>query len=226
MNIAIISPEFPPFTNWGGIATFNLGLAQILSSLGYKVFVFTCNPSDTLRKIDNKDKFTVIYVPFKTENKIFNFIYYRIPFGVIRSFLKRFIPHLIFVIDWNVFSLLYFREYHKKYKFDAIHSPSYDFPAFLIRLFYKEPISYLYLQGLQSSINKYNRPNTDDRLLSLLEHKFIQFKTGRYIACSKNVKDYVSKLFPQLSENVSILPNFIDPNIYINYKKLNFPYIS
>jgi glycosyltransferase involved in cell wall biosynthesis len=39
LNICIISQEFPPYTNWGGIAVYNSELADAYSALGHRVTV-------------------------------------------------------------------------------------------------------------------------------------------------------------------------------------------
>jgi glycosyltransferase involved in cell wall biosynthesis len=39
LNICIISQEFPPYTNWGGIAVYNSELSAAFSRLGHKVTV-------------------------------------------------------------------------------------------------------------------------------------------------------------------------------------------
>jgi glycogen(starch) synthase len=39
LNICIISQEFPPYTNWGGIAAYNSGLADIFCKLGHDVTI-------------------------------------------------------------------------------------------------------------------------------------------------------------------------------------------
>jgi glycosyltransferase involved in cell wall biosynthesis len=41
LNICIISQEFPPYTNWGGIAVYNSELASMYSALGHRVTVIS-----------------------------------------------------------------------------------------------------------------------------------------------------------------------------------------
>lgn len=40
-NICIISQEFPPYTNWGGIAVYNSELAEAYSALGHRVTIIS-----------------------------------------------------------------------------------------------------------------------------------------------------------------------------------------
>jgi glycosyltransferase involved in cell wall biosynthesis len=39
LNICIISQEFPPYTNWGGIAAYNNEFANMFSKMGHKVII-------------------------------------------------------------------------------------------------------------------------------------------------------------------------------------------
>lgn len=41
LNICIISQEFPPYTNWGGIAIYNSELTNIYSQLGHEITVIS-----------------------------------------------------------------------------------------------------------------------------------------------------------------------------------------
>lgn len=41
LNICILSQEFPPYTNWGGIATYNSELARIYADMGHDVTIIS-----------------------------------------------------------------------------------------------------------------------------------------------------------------------------------------
>ena len=52
MNICLISQEYPPETNWGGIATYTKLLATQLASLSHKVVVISLAEGEESAKID------------------------------------------------------------------------------------------------------------------------------------------------------------------------------
>lgn len=55
LNICIISQEFPPYTNWGGIAAYNNEFANMFSRIGHKVTIIsrTSNGAPLYEKLEN-----------------------------------------------------------------------------------------------------------------------------------------------------------------------------
>ena len=68
MKVAIISPEFPPLTNWGGVATFSKNLSILLKENKHDVEIFT--HAKDVSFVKKEDGIKIHYVPFKTNSKI------------------------------------------------------------------------------------------------------------------------------------------------------------
>ena len=185
MNLVIISPEFPPMTNWGGIATFNNNLAILLSSLKYNVQVITYDGIGAKEKSVNINNLTVHYVRFKTGNKIINFFYYKFPFGPLRYLLKKILPSLIFALDWNIFSFFLFNKLQKKYAYKIIFSPTYHTPSLFISAFYSKIPTILHVQGPQEELNQFENVTLDTRIKAWLENQYMIRFSRKIVACSK-----------------------------------------
>ncbi len=204
MNIAIISPEFPPVTNWGGVATFNQNLATLLNSLGHKVFVFALNPKLKKSKTVIKKDYKIIYVAYDGTNTIPRFI--------IRFFdkwLALLFPRSSRIILWNIFCYASFKNFIKKTKIDIVHSPSYQSPVLFLP-FIKDNIKiYLHLHGPQMFLNKYEEANLDNRIVTLIENFSLRLIPDKIITCSSYMKSLMLTKLPRLSQKILTIPNFV-----------------
>lgn len=218
-NIAIISPEFPPLTNWGGIATFNSNL-ELLLSKNQNVHVITYSDNNMLAA-DKQRRCTVHYVQFKTRFKFINFMYYKFPLGILRIFLELYFPKLLFTIDWNVFSFLFFIKLSKQIKFHRIHTPTYHCPALLISLIAKNTTIIQHLQGPQTLLNNYEPISSDNRIKSWLENIYLTKCSSKIVSCSKTLAKQIIQLFPSLKDRIIYIPNFIRFDRYKNTLPLN-----
>src|SRR5258708_6134506 len=188
MNIVLISPEFPPLTNWGGVATFVQNLAELLVKQNHTVHVLTFDGRGEEEKSVLKNGMTIHYVRYKTKNKLFNVLYYRFPFGFIRLFLSRYFPSLLFIVDWNVFSFLLFLKLNKSKKFDVIHVPTYFAPGLIVRIFFGSTPQIFHVQGPQEFINKYEVVNRDRAIKAWIENVYTNWGASAVVTCSKNLE--------------------------------------
>jgi glycosyltransferase involved in cell wall biosynthesis len=220
-NILIVSPEFPPLTNWGGIATFSENLARVLAELNRDVYVLTYDRlAKELRYVD-KPRYTVIYIPLKTKYKLINFFYYRFPLGPVRNIVKLISPEFCFIIDWNVFSLLAFIILNRKLKFTEIHSHSYQLTSLLINLFFRGIPCFCYAGGPQFILSMYESPSFGKKIIGGLESYYMSVFPKKIIACSKSIKNKITKYNPSLKPKTVSIPNFIEVKKYMNNKKIN-----
>jgi len=223
MNVCIISPEFPPLTNWGGIATFNYQLAILLSKIKHKVHILTYdskgNASWDETLIENR--LYIHYVKFKTDSKLINFFYYRFPFGLIRKIIKKFYPLFIFTLDWNIFSFLAFQKLYEQVPFDVIHTPIYYSPAFLIALKYRRIPIINHAQGPQSFFNKYEPVSFDNKLKSLMEDKYMEKYSKYVISCSQDLEQKIIQKLPKLNKKIFYMPNWLTFSCYFNKEPIN-----
>jgi glycosyltransferase involved in cell wall biosynthesis len=221
MNVAIISPEFPPYTNWGGLATFNNNLSLLLSRMKHQVYVITFDGVGNQRKVMKKNGINIVYIQFKSWNKFANFLYYKFPGGIFKIIINRFFPMLMFTIDWNTFSFLEFKKLHKEINFDVIHTPAYHAPSLFINYFFKNIPHYLHAQGPQELLNMYEVRSLDKFLKSRVENFFMNIFSDKVVACSINVQNKIITSFPELHEKMVHIPNFIDITLYKNNLSIN-----
>jgi len=217
MNICIISPEFPPLTNWGGIATFNFNLAQILADLKHRVFILTFNPNlDKYYRIKvrktSKKKIQVLYSKFHFGNKILNFWYFRFPFGIVRLIAQKIIPDIFFLIEWNLFTLINFWRLQKQIKINVIHTPDYFTPALLTKLFLPKIPLIVHSQGPQMLFNQYEPPYFQNKIKALIESLYVQHCAQIVVTCSRDLEFFWKNR--SLKQPVVTIPNFIKTEDY------------
>jgi len=221
MNVAIVSPEFPPFTNWGGIATFNSNLAQLLSKSNYKVHVITFDGTGAEEREVNLDNIVIHYVRFKTHFKIINLLYYRFPLSLARSLIKKFLPSTLFILDWNFFSLFMFKKLYEKYSFKIIFAPTYHAPSLFISMFFPKIMTVLHAQGPQEELNKFEEISMDSKIQAWLENVYMINFSQKIIACSNYLYKKIIKRFPKIKKKVLYIHNFINTKNYRNRNTLD-----
>jgi glycosyltransferase involved in cell wall biosynthesis len=209
INSAIITPEFPPMTNWGGLATFNLQLAYILSKLCNKVHIVTYDGTGLNEKQLTQGNLTIHYIKLRTNSKLLNFLYYKFPVGIFRNPLKRIFPDLIFILDWNIFSLLYFIKLQKTARIRVIHSSTYYSPAILIKTLFPKIKLISHLQGHLEVLNKFDKKTTESNILEKLEVLYINHFSDKAIACSKSIMDLYLKVHLSAENKLLYIPNFL-----------------
>jgi len=221
-NIAIITPEYPPFRNLGGIATSIYHLANILSKQNYHVHVITYDGIGDCKKTVQMNNITIHKIPYRTSIKLINFLYYKFLFGVVRDFLnKHNHQYLIQTIDWNIFSFLAFRQLHKQYHFKIIHSASFAYPV-LIGLAMRRLIPcVIHIQSTQDMLNKYERPDIDHRLQIWIENFSIRHLSTRIITCTQLTKQIMKSRYPHLKSRISCIHCFFDVDTYSNNKTID-----
>lgn len=220
MNVVIISPEFPPKSNWGGVATFNNNLAQLLTTLNYKVHVITYDGLGSEEITLYSDRITIHYVRFKTDYKIINALYFKF-FTVIRYLFRKFLPTLLFSLDWNFFSLFLFKKLQKRYSYKLIFSPTYNAPSLFISLIFPKIPIVISLQGPQEDLNRFEVMNVDRKIRAWLENKYMIHFSAKIVVCSKYLYDITIARFPKIKKKTKYVHNFINTDSYKNEQVLN-----
>jgi len=206
MKIAIVSPEFPPLTNWGGIATFNQELAKLLGELGHEVVVFTFDNFASLQKSKLIDGIRVNYIPFTSSNNFFNFIYSFLSHLFFSKFKGKF-PDLGFLIEWNLFFYLYFTKFSKLNTFDLIHTPSYFLPTLLWNFLGGGIPIVTHIQGTRQEIIRLEESNFERRFLARMENFYIKKYSKAIITCNEKFATELKKSLG-LENNIYYIPNF------------------
>ena len=221
-NIAIRSSEYPIFENKGGIASFSYNLAKILSSQNYKVHIITYDGMGKNKKAIFKNKLIIHTVPYKTNNKIFNFLYYRFPLGLLRKMLYANKHHMLIErLDWKIFSYFEFRRLHKKFKFAVVHASSFDYPTFAA-LFFRRTIPFIcHVQSIQQILNRFENSDLDHRAKAWIESLDIQYLSTQVVACSQIIQRLLLNLYPKISKKTSYIYNAIYAKSYRNKNPIN-----
>ena len=212
MNIAIISPEYSTYSNWGGIATYNRSLIELLTKLGHNVFLFTYGEDNyvEVNRKRNGVKTTIIYVARKPRKKLLALFYSSIPIQLIRSTLDKMIPYTFFALEWNLFTLFAFRQIVKETKIDLIHSTTPHAPGIFVNFFYRHIPVVSHSPATQKFLNKYRPKTIDNRLKSFINDSYLLKIPDKIIACSPSEQSILSREFSTIKQKVVFIPNFID----------------
>ncbi len=209
MTIGIVSPEYPPKTHWGGVATYHALLAASLEKLGHDVHVFTLDP-DRVRPHDVRHGgITVHYVGRTFGSAVADFLYFIFPGKIIRSVLNRYLPDLLFTVDWNIFALRAFDRIHGTLSIDMLHTPTYSVPALLIARFHPDIPVAVHVHGLERQFAPYRRHTADAYLRTAFERYYLRTVARFVIACSRNVLRAVRHDFPEISSRTFHIPNAV-----------------
>lgn len=221
MNVVIISPEYPPETNWGGVATFNYNLSQIIKRLGHQVYVLTAGPHWLQGTTQTIDGVRVIYIQYKFANKFINQLYYRFPFNIVRLVGKKWLPLTSFSLKWNLYAWYAFTQLHKKQRIDLIHTPDYHFPALLLSFLYRNVPLIVNVQGSQHLLSKFEKRSADRLLKGYLETFYVKKQAQLILACSQFTKKETLSYISEIRNKLIDIPNFLNHTIYLNKNQSN-----
>lgn len=225
-SVAIISPEFPPFTNWGGVATFNEELSRLLGSMGFDVHVISQSPNWTFSTKMISQHVTHHLIGFKTKNKVFNVLYLRCIRPILRLLFVAF-PDLLYFLEWNFFSWCYFRTLQQKEHFVAIHAVSYHSPALLIKYLFRQIPLIVHIQGPQEYLNPYIQAGVDSRVKAKLESFFVMNMGDALVSCNEELykillgkRKLSSKSLHYSIPNFVTLPEKSSPKGFLNKENI------
>lgn len=206
-SVAIISPEFRPYTNWGGVATFNEELALLLSDMGLDVHVIAYNPISNTNQKEIFPHVTRHLVSLKTDNKAINVCYYKLLRPILSLFFRS-IPDFLFFLEWNFFAWWYFRKLNHKKRFIAIHSPSYFSPSILIKTLNNQIKLILHIQGPQEGLNIFLPRKLDNIIKAKVENWFATSLADIVITCNLELKNKYASMSKK-PQSVLFIPNFV-----------------
>jgi len=200
MQIALISPEFPPTSNWGGIATHNLSLVYLLVDMGHKVTIFSEKDNYSFL---NESSIDYVPIKYKTANKLLNKCYYNPISFSIRSILKRLFPITAKILKWNMFSFFEILHYLKKNKInvDVIFTTDYLSPSLFLRWKLSKMKWLQHIHGPQLIFSEYSNNSLDkqfQKIIELVDFKIFRTNLTR-LACSKQIVEiFLTKSIPIL----------------------------
>lgn len=119
LNVCIISREFPPDTAFGGIGTFSLDTARMLSAHGHRITVL----SQSLSRTHTFDDGGIVVHKLKVPP----------PFGS-----YRYLPALL--LGFNMVVLRALRRLHREHPFDVVDAPDHLAEGLFAGLFTRLPL--------------------------------------------------------------------------------------
>lgn len=217
MNVALISNEYPPFNNVGGIATFMAGLANLLVTLGHNVIVFTDGKESLHREVTING---ITIIPFSNRK---NSVFIRaavtfFPVKVFIMFLQEHAPEAAKLLRYNLLAFLTFINYKKRASVRVIHAPVLFAPVYLISLIYPSITIVTHAQGPDELLQPYNSVSWDSKLKVRIETSFMK-RSDYIIPCSQTINKYLQGKYRSVRKKIIFIRNFIDTKIFPDYKK-------
>lgn len=211
MNIAIISPEFPTYSNWGGIATFNNSLVELLTDMGHHVYLLTYGEEHEARekKLNRKGSITEIYIPRKPRNVFFEKLYSSLPVRMFRSVLNKKLPYSFFSVEWNLFVFFTFRRLARSISIDLIHTSSQHLPGFLVNWKISQAPLIFHVQRADF-FKRYNYGSLDFKIKRFFDDLYVKKIADHIIICSKLEKQAFLKKYPYTKNRLRFIPNFLE----------------
>ncbi|MBT3249541.1 MAG: glycosyltransferase family 4 protein [Candidatus Pacebacteria bacterium] len=207
-SVAIITQEFPLYSNKGGIATFFGELSDILSKNNH-VFVVTKGPNKHKKnKLLNKYK-EIIFPANKFRGKLTNFIFFRSPISLFFLLIKKFIPDTWEKIEWSFFACYWLKKIAPDIQ--IIHSCEYDFPYICARLFFPRVKIIIHSESPQLFLYKYVEYRWENLLKARIELIGAQLFSNLIIACSSQLFEFWKK---KGVRHIIMKPNFINTTFW------------
>ncbi len=217
MNVALISNEYLPFNNAGGIATFMTELAKLLTKLGHQVIVFT-DGGESLNRSITSNGITIIPFLNKRSNALIRTLVAFFPNKLMITILQRYAPDLAKLLRCNLLALLTFVSYRKHATMRVIHTPVQFAPVYLISLIFPSITIVTHAQGPDELLQPYDRVTKDSMLKAQIETLYM--KHSKFIIpCSQTVNDYLKEKYQSIRKKLIYIQNFIDTKSFPTTKK-------
>lgn len=211
MNIALISNEYPPFNNFGGIATFMAGLAKLLTKSGHQVIVFT-DGGNSLTNQTTIDGVTIVPFLNRRNNELIRAVTSFFPYKLFISILQKYSPATSQLLRYNLLAFFTFISYRDRAKLRVIHAPVLFAPALLISFVFPTITIVTHAQGPDELLQPYDSITADSRFKALLE-TFSMKRAQFIVSCSRAIMQYLKKYQKNQAKLVCI-PNFIDTKMF------------
>ena len=211
MNLAIVSPEYPPYNNPGGVATFNKNFANLLVDLKHRVVVFCKIGKGTANVYLQKNKVEIVLVEYKFSSKILNFLYFSYFLKAIRAISRHLLPTSIEIFEWNLFSYLALRKYHKIVPIDVAFCTDFSSSGLLGSLLLPKISWIQHVHGPILQFKDFKRKNFDTWMQQLIEKiDLVLLNNKTKIAHSFQLIQDLKKKYMNL--DITYIKNFISEN--------------
>lgn len=209
MDVAIITEEYPPYNNKGGVATFTGLLARLLSREGYRVLVFT-DTHHILSRPATKNGVTIIPFINISDLKFIRSILPFIPRKVIISLLLKYFPTTSRLVYYNLIALFTFISYRKRYAIRIAHVPTQFAIGYIISLVFPHISHLTHAQGPDELLQPYDRITLDSILKAWIETRYMNNRSKYIVCCSRSVMSYLANKYHHIRGKLLYIPNFIE----------------
>lgn len=212
MNIALITTEYPPYNNTGGIATFIAGLAKLLTNQGQRVTVFADLGASIDHKLTHK---SIIVIPFINleDISLVKMLFRSIPGKLATRLAHMYAPRITQLIWINFRAFLTFSAYRDHGAIDVIHTPVLFAPGYLISLIYRRIPLITHAQGPDELLQPYDAVTRDSRFKAWIETQYMK-RSNFIVSCSQSVTEYLRKKHQDVRKKLIYIPNFIDTGTF------------
>ena len=204
MHIVFVSREYIPSLHGGGIASYISDMAKALFAEGNRVTVITA--SDDTRSSSNTEEDGVRVIRLSGGDFIVESIEGRNPIKQFRC-MYRFYSYRLKVI----------RALQQIPDADIVEFAEYGAEAYYMN---RLALPYVIRLHTPSLFDRDTQSSKKFRLTRFHKHwcglqEIRVLRKARYItSCSQSLKDWVVRFLPVLPENIKVINNFIDPNIW------------
>jgi len=187
LNICLVSREYPPETDWGGIGKYTHLLAHGLADLGHRVHVIA-QSLDTDKEYMDGDVF-VHRIAHHT-------------FFIHKGFLKEFALRLEY--SFRVYAKI--KELIKKFNIDIIEGPNFSGETFVYSLHKKIPLITRLHTHFSEVIQFLGWPKTVDRYLSCWLENATILNSDLVICSTQKHRDFIYQDVGLNFKNIEIIP--------------------
>lgn len=198
MRICLISREYPPETGYGGIATFVRHLAHGLKELGHDVEVVAL-AKETEKVVDDNGVPVHRVLPYQLEGEL--------------DAVNRCMPYSRYVFLTTLALWRKFHELHQEKPFDVAESPELLAEALYTTVTRVVPMAVrLYTPHSKfMAENLHNTAATFDHMLIATLERVAMAGADVLTSPSRDLAEYIAQDLPCPVENITIIPNPIDP---------------
>lgn len=232
MNVVIITTEYSPYNNVGGIATFTSALAKLLVRLGHRVFVITDIRNGAEHGTHETNPVIVPLIHLSTIPYI-----RKLSVTPVGKLFVRLCNIYIYstsrLVAYNISTFITFVTLKRSVPVHVIHTPVLYAPAGFIKLFFPRIPVITHAQGPDELLQTYDTVSPDTKLKARIETAYMR-RSAFVVSCSRAVHTYLLKKNINMHADIVHIPNFIDehqfgtqtkdpdPNMLLFFGRLEF----
>ena len=186
-QIAILTREYPLYSNRGGIATFFEGLSDVLSKSNDVVVVTEGLKFDD-ESLTKSNNCSFLFPSLRFNSRLSNRIIYKSPVALLRKLAYVLFPDVAEKIEWSFYASYWLKKTYPDIK--VIHSCEYDFPFLFSRFFFPSAKIIIHSESPQLFLRKYVEEKWENVVKSRIEIMATVKSADLVVACSSQLYDF------------------------------------